>query len=165
MNYFWLDTNAIVKQYVTEKGTPLINHFFTRVSFTRIFCLVDSIDETYRVFERKSNDGIITRAEFNQVIQQFEDGFNHRADLDKVNATQNQKTVAHRFIDAYRIGDTDAYILRCALDKADELRITGDDIVFVSSDKKLLKAARTERLLTFDPENGTKIDLDVLINS
>ena len=68
MNYFWLDTNAIVKQYIIEEGTPLINHFFTRISSTRIFCLFDSIDETYHVFDRKSNDGIITRAKFNQVI-------------------------------------------------------------------------------------------------
>lgn len=165
MNYFWLDTNAIVKQYVTEKGTPLINYFFTHVPFTRIFCFLDSIDETYGVFEKKSNDGIITIAEFNQVTQQFEDGFNHRVDLEKVNATQKQKTAARQFIDAYRIGCTDAHILRCALDKADELRAAGDELILVCSDRRLLRAAKKERLLIFDPENDNQIDLDVLINS
>ena len=165
MNYFWLDANAIVKQYVTEKGTPLINHFFTRVSFTRILCLLDSIAETYHVFDRKSNDGTITRTEFNQAIQQFEDGFNYRADLEKANATQKQKAAARQFIDAYRIGRTDTYILRCALDKADELRVASDNLVLVSSDKKLLRAAKKERLLTFDPETDNQIDIDFLINS
>ena len=46
MIYFWLDANAIAKRYVVEKGTPLINHFFTRVSAGRMICLFDSMDET-----------------------------------------------------------------------------------------------------------------------
>ena len=166
MNYFWLDTNAIVKQYVTEKrGTPLINYLFTRVSLDRIFCLSDSIDETYRVFVKERNGERITIRAFDQAMDQFEGEFISRTEIKKVTAIDNQKTAARQFIKTYPIDHTDAYILRCALDKADELRIAGDDIVLVSSDKKLLKAARTERLLTFDPENDTQTGLDALINS
>ena len=51
--YFWLDANAIAKRYVVEKGTPLINHFFIRVSAERIICLFDSMDETRSVIVRK----------------------------------------------------------------------------------------------------------------
>ena len=124
------------------------------------------MDETHRfAFVRKRNDGIITIAAFNQAIQRFEDGFIYRADVKKVNAIQNQKIAARQLIDAYSIEHTDAYILQCALDKADELRTAGDDLVLVSSDKRLLKAARTERLLTFDPEIDNQIDIDVLLNS
>ena len=82
----------------------------------------------------------------------------------KISATDSQKTVAPQF-DAYRIGRIDTYILRCALDKADELRMAGDDLVLVNSDKKLSRAAKKERLLTFDPETDNQIDLDSLINS
>ena len=165
MNYFWLDATAIVKQYVTEIGTPLINHLFTGISLSRIVCLFDSMDETRHAFVRKKNGGEITITAFNQVIQRFEVGFINHADVEKVEATQNQKIAARRFIETYSINSTDAYILQCALDKADELRTAGADLILVSSDKRLLAAARQERLLTFDPENGTKIDLDVLINS
>ena len=165
MNYFWLDTNAIVKQYITEKGTPLINYFFTRVSLDRIFCLSDSIDETYHVFVKKRNDGIITGLEFSQVSQRFESGFDLRPDVEKVDAAPNQKFAARKFINVYSVNNTDAYILRCALDKVSALRTTGDDLIFVSSDKRLLKAAEKEGLFTFNPETDSQIYLDFLINS
>ena len=165
MNYFWLDANAIVKQYVTETGTPLINYLFTRVSLNRIFCLFDSMDETRHVFVRKKNGGIITITEFNQAIQRFESGFIYSADVEKVDATQNQKIAARPFIETYSINSTDAYILQCALNKADELRTAGDNLILVSSDKRLLAAATNEGLLTFNPETGNQTDLDVLINS
>jgi predicted nucleic acid-binding protein len=165
VNYFWLDTNAIVKQYVSEEGTCLINYFFTRVSPDRIFCLFDSMDETRHVFVRKRNDGIITRSEFNQVIQRFEVEFVYPIDVEKVNPTQNQKITARQLIDTHSINSTDAYILQCALDKADELRTASDDLILVSSDKRLLKATEKEGLLTFDPEIDNQINLDVLINS
>ena len=165
MNYFWLDTNVIVKRYVTEKGTPLINHFFTRVSSTRIFCLFDSMDETYHVFVRKRNDGIITRAEFNQVIQRFEGGFSLRAEVKKVHAVESQKIDARQLIGAHSINSTDAYILQCTLDEADKLRTAGDDLILVSSDRRLLTAAEKEKMLTFNPETGNQTYLDILINS
>ena len=165
MNYFWLDANAIVKQYIDEEGTCLINHFFTYVSFNRIFYLFDSIGETRSAIVRKRNDGTISTAEFDQVIQQFEIDFIYRAEVENVSATEDQKRDAWQLIDAYSINSSDADILRCTLDKADELRTAGDDLIFVSSDKRLLKAAEKEGLLTFDPQTDNQIDLDDLINS
>ena len=93
MNYFWLDANAIVKQYVTEKrGTPLINYLFTRVSLDRIFCLFDSMDEVRFVLVRKRNEQIITIADFNQAIQRFKVEFIDRTEVEKVHAAENQKS-------------------------------------------------------------------------
>lgn len=165
MNYFWLDANAIVKQYVTETGTPLINHLFTRVSLNRIFCLFDSMDETRHVFVRKKNGGLITITEFNQAIQRFKTQFIDQVKVKQVNPTQNQKIASRPLIEVHSINSTDAYILQCALDEADKLRTVGDDLIFVSSDRRPLTAATNEGLLTFNPETGNQTDLDVLINS
>ena len=165
MNYFWLDANAIVKQYVTERGTPLINYLFTHVSLNRIFCLFDSMGEVRFAIVRKRNERIITRAAFNQVIQRFEGGFIQRADVEQVNPIQNQKTAARQLIETYSINSTDAYILQCALDEADKLRTAGDNLILVSSDKRLLAATTKEGLFTFNPETDSQIYLDVLINS
>ena len=169
MNYFWLDANAIVKQYVTETGTPLINHLFTCVSLNRIFCLFDCMGEVYSAIARKANNVEITIAAHNQAIQQFETQFIRGGKVKKVNATENQKSAAWQFIgahpSAHKINTTDAHILRCALDKADELRTAGDDLILVSSDRRLLTAADKEGLLTFNPQTDNQIDLDVLINS
>ena len=165
MNYFWLDANAIVKQYVTETGTPLINHLFTHVSLNRIFCLFDSMDEARFAIVRKRNERIITRAEFDQVIQRFEAGFIYHADVEQVDPTQNQKIAARQLIETYSINSTDAYILQCALDKADELRTAGDNLILVSSDKRPLAVATEKGLITFDPETDSQSYLDFLINS
>ena len=164
MNYFWLDANAIVKQYITETGTPLINYLFTHVSLNRILCLFDSMGETRSAIRRKRNRGEIIIAEYNQAIQRFEVEFIYRTEAEKVNATDNQKIAAWQLIDAYPINSADAYILRCALDEADKLRTVGDDIVFVSSDKRPLAVAQREGLLTLDPETDSQIYLDNLIN-
>ena len=122
MNYFWLDANAIVKQYVPEAGTPLINYLFTRVSLDRIFCLFDSMDEARFAIVRKRNEQIIAIAEFDRAIQRFEVKFIYHADVKQVDPTQNQKIAARQLIETYSINSTDAYILQCTLDEADKLR-------------------------------------------
>ena len=171
MNYFWLDANAIAKQYVTvtELGIPLINHFFTRVSLNRIFCLFDCMGEARFAIAKKKNDQRTTIAAIDQAIQQFEDEFLHRDEVQQVHATERQKRTAWQRIDPHTntriINNTDAYILQCALDTVKELRTAGDDLILVSSDTDLLAAAKKEGLLTFDPVTGNQTDLDVLINS
>ena len=165
MNYFWLDANAIAKRYVVETGTPLINYFFTNVSAERIVCLFDSMDETRSVIVRKRNRGEITASGFNQAIQQFETEVINSSEMVQVHATVSQKISARKLIDDYSINSTDAYILQCALDKANELQADGRNLILVSSDKRLLRAAQSERLPTFNPETNSKTSLDLLINS
>ena len=169
MNYFWLDANAIVKQYVTETGTLLINYLFARVSLNRIFCLFDCMGEVRFAIAKKKNERRTTIAAIDQAIQRFEEEFLHRDEVQQVHATESQKRTAWQRIDPHTgariINNTDAYILQCALDTVDELRTAGDDLILVSSDKDLLVAAKKEGLLTFDPQTDSQIDLDVLINS
>jgi len=162
--YFWLDAIAIAKRYVTEKGSSLIDHLFTQVSTDRIICLFDSMDETRSVIVRYRNRGDITPSDFNQVIQQFEAEVINSTEVLQVHATINQKVAARKYIEDYSINSTDAYILQCALDKANQLRSDGDDLIFVSSDKKLVNAAKSERILTFNPKNASQAALDTLIN-
>ena len=164
MNYFWLDANAIAKRYVVENGTPLINYFFSRVSLERMICLFDSMDETRFVIVKKRNRTEITASEFTQAIQQFEAEVVNSTEVVQVHATVDQKEAARQLIHDYPINSTDAYILQCALDKANQLRTSGDDLILVSSDRGLLNAARSERLLTFNPETDSQTALDTLID-
>ncbi|RKU19254.1 hypothetical protein C6500_11180 [Candidatus Poribacteria bacterium] len=164
MNYFWLDANAIAKQYIVEKGTPTINHLFTRVSAKQMICLFDSMDETRFVIVKKRNNAEITLPEFNQAIQRFEAEIINSTEVIQVHATVDQKEAARQLIHDYPINSSDAYILQCALDKVNQLQITGDDLVLISSDKRLLDAARSEGLLIFDPETDSQTTLDILIN-
>ena len=165
MIYFWLDANAIAKRYVVEKGTPIINYFFINISHERIICLFDSMDETRFVIVKYRNRGDISLAGFNQAIQQFEAEVVDSTEVIKVHATIDQKEAARQLIHDYPINSSDAYILQCALDRANELRMDGHDLILVSSDTDLLKAARSEGLRTFDPETNARAYLDGLINT
>lgn len=98
------------------------------------------------------------------MIQQFEAEVINSTEVLQVHATINQKVAARKYIEDYSINSTDAYILQCALDKANQLRTDGDDLIFVSSDKKLVNAAKRERILTFNPETDSQTALDTLIN-
>jgi len=44
-----------------------------------------------------------------------------------------------------------------------QLHSIGNQLVLVSSDQRLLKAAQAEGLFTFDPETQSQADLDALL--
>src|SRR5207248_6040305 len=67
------------------------------------------------------------------------------------------------FIDRYSLNSTDAILLRSALDLAPSLRVSGNDLMIVASDQRLLKAAKAEGLITFNPETETPAALDALL--
>jgi 3-hydroxyisobutyrate dehydrogenase-like beta-hydroxyacid dehydrogenase len=52
-----------------------------------------------------------------------------------------------------------------ALDVATRRRAAGHDLVLMTTDPPLLRAARREGLTTFNPERQTQAELDALIAS
>ena len=164
MNFFWLDASAYAKRYVTEKGTQLINHLFKCVPLGRMVCLFQGAGEIIFVFVRRRNEGRITTTRFNQLREHFETEFIERDELERVFPTEDQITDSWDLIEEHSLNSTDALLLQCAIDRTNELRIDGDNLVLVSSDKRLIRAAQNEGLLTFDPETDSQTALDILIN-
>jgi hypothetical protein len=54
-------------------------------------------------------------------------------------------------------------VLQAAPQMIPTLRAVGNDLVLVACDRRLLRAAQAEGLLTFDPENQTQPELDSLL--
>ena len=165
MNFFWLDASACVKRYIVEEGTPLINRLFARVSLDEMFCLLEGIGEIVSVIVRGRNRGEITTRGFSRAKRLLGDEIMLREEVELVLPTENQVTASWEFIEKHFLNSTDAILLQCALDVTGELRTSGDDLVLVSSDKRLLRASRDEGLVTFDPETDSQTTLDFLINS
>ena len=61
------------------------------------------------------------------------------------------------------INATDGIVLRVAMDIAQHLRASGDDLVLVSSDQRLLRSAQAEGLIAFDPETQDQVSLAALV--
>ena len=160
MIYFWLDASAFVKGYITEpKGTPEMKYFFSRVSSQRIVYWGGTIGEVRFILVRSKNRRDISQADFEQIKRSLETKTIGR----RVDHTPHQMDESLRFIDPYSLNSSDAIILQCALDEANNLRAAGNDLVLVCSDKRLVRAAEDERLKTFNPENDGQKALDVLI--
>ena len=165
MNYFWLDASALVKRYVAETGTPVVNYFFTRVPLQQMLCFLESIGEIISIFVRRRNGGTITRSGFNQAMLDFHSEVSLCAEVEKVYPTESQIAASWEFIETYSLNSTDAIILRCALDSAIELRAAGDDLILVGTDVRLLRAAQAEGVLTFNPETDSQTVLDAHLHS
>ena len=85
------------------------------------------------------------------------------ANFTKIPATDSLINTAASLVEKHSLNATDAVILRSVLDLVVVLRATGDDLVLVTSDQRLLGAAQVEGVLTFNPETQTEGDLNALL--
>ncbi|MGH9846839.1 MAG: hypothetical protein ACREEM_49715, partial [Blastocatellia bacterium] len=121
------------------------------------------VGEVVSILVRRRNDGRLPAKDFAQAMIDFNAEIIRAAGVRKVEADNALVWAALPLIQSYSINATDAVILRSALNLAAYVRAGGDDLVLVAADHRLLKAARAEGLLTFDPEAQTQPDLDALL--
>ncbi|HMV46721.1 MAG TPA: type II toxin-antitoxin system VapC family toxin [Blastocatellia bacterium] len=162
MNFFWLDASALVKRYVGEKGTPLINHLFAQTSPRLLVCLLEGIGETVSILVRRKNQDVLTARAYRQVLSELRSEISENADVEKVYQTRAQVVISWQWIEKHSLNSTDSIILQCTLDKANELRADGHDLILVSADARLIRAANAEGILTFNPETDGQAVLDSL---
>ena len=164
MNLFWLDASALAKRYLPEKGTALMNHLFKQTPSEEMICLLQGVGEAISIFLRRRNEGKITDAVYRQILLELRSEISDQSQVEKIHPTESQVTDSWDLMETHSINSTDAIILKCALDKVVDLRNDSDDLVLVSSDARLVRAAKAEGLLTFNPETDDQKTLDSLIN-
>jgi predicted nucleic acid-binding protein len=162
-NSFYLDASALAKRYVPETGSPLIDAILDAVPRPGLYILNIGAGEVVSIFVRKRNAGIISDAEFGQALLDFEADIVRAAAVNKVPVSNRLATSAFALIVAHSINSTDAVTLRSALAIAHKLRQSGDDLVLVASDQRLLRAAQAEGLVTFNPETQDQAALAALL--
>jgi len=163
VHFAYLDASALVKRYTVEQGTVVVDHLFGRVPPERMIVLSVGMAEVVSILVRKRNGKRITAATFQQAFYNWraEVGTSSRVQIIAVDGPMAER--AYDFVDQYSINSTDAILLRSALDLAAPLRAGGDDVLVVASDLRLLRAARAEGLMTFNPETETAAALDALL--
>jgi hypothetical protein len=87
----------------------------------------------------------------------------HAPDITKVAASNVAVEAAFTLLDAHPLGAIGGIVLRLALDLATVRRAAADDLVLVSTNRTLLRAARREGLQTFNPAAPTDTELATLI--
>ena len=157
MYYFYFDASALVKRYTEEVGSDKVDFLFANVPLNRLVCMNLGATEVFWICVRKRNDQRIAPHEFTQAI-----GYLNReviaADSDLIILLARKLLVwaSVNLIETYAINSTDAIVLCSALDFATSLRNVDNELVLVASDQRLLRAARAEGLLCFNPETDSQ---------
>ena len=153
MYYFYFDASALAKRYTEELGSAKIDFLFDNVPLDRLRCLTLGAAEVFWICVRKKNDGRITRYEFTHaLINLTREVTSEASDFDTASAPDSLVWASLNLVETYSLNSVDAIVLRSALEVATELRSTGDTLVLVASDQRLLRAASNEGLLIFNPE-------------
>ena len=99
------------------------------------------------------NDSRITTIQFDRAFTLLRrEVINNQADFRTIPVPDSLVWGSMRLIETHSLNSVDAMVLHSALDIAAGLRSTGDTLVLVASDQRLLRAARAEGLQIFNPE-------------
>jgi predicted nucleic acid-binding protein len=86
VNVFLFDASALVKRFIPEPGTPLINHLFGQSPRDRLMCSMLGAAEVAAAIIRKANSNQIAPAHFANAMTQLRTEVLDAADFDKLPA-------------------------------------------------------------------------------
>jgi predicted nucleic acid-binding protein len=164
-HYFFLDTSALVKHYHTEAGTAIVQRIFDALKVeesSRIAISSLIISEAVSVINRKYNRGEISletaRAAQASLIKESRRMI--MGPLDDLIVYQSMS-----YVTRYNLNASDAlYLYQCIwLQHVLRLQDETNDMILVTADGNLLRAARSEGLLTVNPETATADDALTLL--
>lgn len=151
MTTFYADTSALLKRHVSESGTLEIERLVD--SPTTIMTSELSRVEMYSALNRLVREGSLRAGEYKDLSADIETLFVARYLLAPV--TVNIIEIAKGLLERHPLRAYDAVHLASAILVNQELVGSGQPtLTFVCSDQRLLVAAATESLLTFDPSTA-----------
>jgi len=162
-NSFYLDASALAKRYVPENGSALVDIILDTVPTNRIYVLTIGAGEVVSILVRKRNAGIISTQDYADATTLFETEIIRSKTINKMSVTSRLVIGSFSLIVAHSINATDAVTLKSALAIARKRRSSGDELVVVASDLRLLRAAQAEGLLNFNPEAQDQAAIAALI--
>lgn len=136
MNY--LDTSALIKRFVAEKGSPLVQTLVTRkgpIATAKI-----AYAEVYAGLTRKLREGHLSDASYALACRHFEADWQAYI---RVELHDDTLFLARDLIRRHPLRGFDAIHLASAISLKNAL---GEDITFAAADERLLRAAEAEDL-------------------
>lgn len=144
MNY--LDTSALIKRFVAEKGSPLVQTLVKRkgpIATAKI-----AYAEVYAGLTRKLREGHLSEAQYALACRQFEADWQAYI---RVDLHDDILFLARDLIRRHPLRGYDAVHLASAL----SLKVALDEeMTFVAADECLLRAAKAEQFGILNPETA-----------
>lgn len=144
----YLDTSALVKKYVTEKGTPVMQDLMEREDL--IFTSQLTSAETYAAFNRKRRERELSAGEYRRITHSFVRDW---ASFVVVDLAAELFPLIRRLTEAYPLRGADAVHLASALWLRERLL---EPLTFVGANTALIQSAEKEGLAVLNPEQEAK---------
>jgi uncharacterized protein len=145
---YFLDTSALAKRYMAEKGSPWIK------SLAPLRFIVAAITHAviYSALARRLRSGTLLSADHAKLIRLFDYDMERRFRI--IDVTRNLYQQSGKLAEKHGLRTYDSVQLACGL-KANALLLTVgiNDFTFLTADKELLAAAEAEGLTTDNPDN------------
>ena len=143
-----LDTSALIKRFVAERGSPLIQTIVTRrgpVATAKI-----AYAEVYGGLARRRREGRLPPRRYGRVCRQFELDWSAYV---RVDLRDEILGLARDLLQRHPLRGFDAIHLASALSLKSAL---GEEVTFAAADERLLRAAEAERLRLLNVEKAER---------
>lgn len=163
MRYFFMDASAWAKYYYApERGSDVVIYLMDALPRPRhIVITTTAVAETVAVLNRKRNSMLMSHADYLRALESI---VVVASQCMPCRVYDNDPMDAVYLIGQHNINSSDALILYKALQFRILLRRAGrPDLAFVTSDKRLLRAATAEGLATLDPEAASLRQVTALL--
>ncbi len=150
MEFYYLDTSAAAKRYIAEPGSAWIRSILDSASLSLIVSSRLLRVEMISAFTRRHREGILNQSDYDTIVAAFYDDcvrqYHLAGDDDPV------LDLACALMERHPLRAYDAVHLATALVAERSFHTTGlPALLFLSSDDRLLDAARTEGLSVDNP--------------
>jgi uncharacterized protein len=150
----YLDSSALMKRYVAEKGSAGLNARFERSE--TIYTSLLSFGEIHSVLARAYRTRSLTAEDLSKIREEFLNDW--LFGLSKIEVNIHTMSALPELVEKYPLKAADAIHLSAAFWLRDTLRLRGlrplakHELEFGAADKQLGEAAAKCGLLVFDPE-------------
>ena len=150
MSLVFLDTSALIKEYVDEVGSAWVKALIAQGPVSTVFVSQLSAVEAACAFARRRREGTLLGTNYPRVLALAEYDFAYRFNVLDVEPTLID--AAKRLADRHPLRAYDALQLATAHQANDILgRAAQPPLIFVTADDRLLAIAQDEGLLTDNP--------------
>ena len=148
MSFVFVDTSALIKRYIAERGSNWVRSWITPVTGNQTAISELAVIETLATLARLQRGGFLSQSSHRRLHADF---LQH-VDQEYVITLLRSPVLdlANELVQRHPLRALDAIHLASALDLA---RISGTKPLLIAADFRLLAAASIEGFLTDDPNN------------
>ena len=165
MNFFYIDSSALVKRYHKEKGTDLVDALLDFLLAKKPVHLITSmwaIPETIATLNRKKNEGKI---EATQLIDILANLLTEIDIFDTITVDEERILGSIPYITIHNLNSSDALHLSAIKEAGEIAKYVEGTIIVITSDKRLLKASEDEGFKALNPEEVEMNIINELLGS